>query len=126
MSEMRLVIDSNRLMAGLLKASTSRRIILHDHFSFYAPDYIKIELSKHREYLKRKAKLTDSEFDTLLQILLSQVKLVPYEEFEQEYYQSMEIMEPIEENDSSFLAVGLSLKLDAYGLKTGTFTGRIL
>lgn len=42
---MKLVIDTNRIMAGLLKDSTSRKIILHDSFSFYAPDYIETELN---------------------------------------------------------------------------------
>jgi len=37
---MKLVIDTNRIMAGLLKDSTSRKIILHDSFSFYAPEII--------------------------------------------------------------------------------------
>ena len=38
-------------MAGLLRSSTSRKIILNDNFSFYAPDYIETELTKHRGYL---------------------------------------------------------------------------
>jgi len=53
---MKLVIDTNRIMAGLLKESTSRKIILNNHFLFYAPDYIETELFKHREYLMKKAK----------------------------------------------------------------------
>ena len=54
---MKLVIDTNRIMAGLLKDSTSRKIILHDSFSFFAPDYTETELSKHRPYLMKKAKI---------------------------------------------------------------------
>ena len=53
---MKLVIDTNRIMAGLLRDSTSRKIILHDSFSFYAPDYIETELFKHRVYLVKKEK----------------------------------------------------------------------
>ncbi|MDD5189349.1 MAG: hypothetical protein PHF57_14175 [Methanoregula sp.] len=41
---MKLVIDTNRIMAGFLRDSTSRKIILHDAFSFYAPDYIETGL----------------------------------------------------------------------------------
>jgi predicted nucleic acid-binding protein len=43
---MKLVIDTNRIMAGLLKDSTSRKIILHESFSFFASDYIEAELKK--------------------------------------------------------------------------------
>jgi len=99
-------------MAGLLKISTSRKIILHDHFSFYAPDYIETELTKHREYLMRKSNLAESDYDLLISILLDRVTLVPFEDFEGEYSRALHIMEPFDENDSPFLAVGLACNLD--------------
>jgi len=108
-----LVIDTNRIMAGLLKDSLSRKIILYDHFSFYAPDYIGTELLKHRTYLMKKAKLSGPDFTLLLNILLSRVTLVPFRDFEPDYHRAMQIMEPIDEKDAPFLAVGLSLGLDA-------------
>jgi len=106
---MKLVIDTNRIMAGLLKDSTSRRIILHESFSFFAPDYSETELSKHRPYLMKKAKIPGPDFDLLLHTLLDRITLVPFEDFEHEYEHAMRIMETIDENDSAFLAVGLAL-----------------
>jgi predicted nucleic acid-binding protein len=108
---MKLVIDTNRIMAGLLKESTSREIILDKRFIFYAPDYIETELFRHREFLMKKAKMTESDFDTLLHTLLEQITLVPFEDFEQEYPHAIRIMESIDENDAPFLAVGLALRL---------------
>ena len=105
----KLVIDTNRIMAGLLKDSASRRIILHDSFSFYAPDYIETELDKHRSYLVKKAKLSEENFDLLMQILLDNVELVPFEDFSGDYDRAMSIMETVDENDAPFLAVGLAL-----------------
>ena len=99
-------------MAGLLRSSTSRKIILNDNFSFYAPDYIKTELTKHRGYLMKKAWLNESDFDTILHMLLDKVCLVPFEEFEPEYSRALHVMEPVDVNDTSFLAVGLALHLD--------------
>jgi len=81
---MKLVIDTNRIMAGLLRDSTSRKIILHDAFSFYAPDYIETELFKHRSYLVKKAKISEPDFEILMNILLERVILVPFEDFGQE------------------------------------------
>ena len=109
---MRLVIDTNRIMAGLLKDSTSRKIILHDSFSFYAPDYIEIELHNHRPYLVKKAKIPDRDFDQLMQILLETIELVPFEDFACEYDRAMSIMEPVDENDAPFLAVGIALGIE--------------
>jgi predicted nucleic acid-binding protein len=97
---MRLVIDTNRVMAGLLKDSTSRRIILHRSFSFFAPDYIETELFKHRLYLMKKAKVTTEDFDLIL---------VPFEDFESEYQHAIEVMKAVDENDAPFLAVGIAL-----------------
>jgi predicted nucleic acid-binding protein len=96
-------------MAGLLKYSGSRKIILHDSFSFYAPDYIETELLKHRSYLVKKAKVSEPDFDILMRTLLEKVILVPFEDFEPEFDHAIQIMEPIDENDSPFLAVGLAL-----------------
>jgi predicted nucleic acid-binding protein len=106
---MKLVIDTNRIMAGLLRDSISRKIILHDSFSFFAPDYIETELSKHRPYLMKKAKIPEPDFDLLMHTLLDRIILVPFEDFEHEYEHAMRIMETIDENDSPFLAVGLAL-----------------
>ncbi len=109
---MKLVIDTNRIMAGLLRNSTSRKIILHDSFSFYAPDYIEIEVFKHRSYLMKKAKISEPDFKILMKILLERVTLVPFEDFGQEYDYAMQIMEPVDENDSPFLAVGIALGIN--------------
>ena len=109
---MKLVIDTNRIMAGLLKDSASRRIILHDSFSFYAPDYCETELFKHRSYLVKKAKIPEDDFDLLMQVLLDNVELVPFEDFAGEYDRAMSIMEPVDENDAPFLAVGLALGIE--------------
>jgi predicted nucleic acid-binding protein len=109
---MKLVIDTNRIMAGLLRNSTSRKIILHDSFSFYAPDFIETELNKHRLYLVKKAKIPEDDFDLLMQILLDNVELVPFEDFVDGYDRAMEIMKPVDENDAPFLAVGLALGIE--------------
>jgi len=106
---MNLVIDTNRIMAGLLRDSVSRKIILHDSFSFFAPDYIETEIFKHRPYLMKKAKTPEPDFDLLMHTLLEHVILVPFKDFEHEYGHAMRIMEKIDENDAPFLAVGLAL-----------------
>jgi predicted nucleic acid-binding protein len=108
---MNLVIDTNRIMAGLLRDSVSRKIILHDSFSFFAPDYIETEIFKHRPYLMKKAKIPGPDFDLLMHTLLDQVILVPFEDFEHEFGHAMQIMATIDENDAPFLAVGLALDI---------------
>jgi predicted nucleic acid-binding protein len=47
-----------------------------------------------------------------MQTLLDNVELVPFEDFKREYDRAMEIMEPVDENDAPFLAVGLALGIE--------------
>jgi predicted nucleic acid-binding protein len=49
-------------------------------------------------------------------MLLDQVRLVPFEEFEPEYSSALHVMEPVDVDDTSFLAGGLALHLD--GIRT--------
>ena len=54
---MKLVIDTNRLVAALVKSSITREIILSDRFDLYSPDYILVEIEKNRDFLIKKAKI---------------------------------------------------------------------
>ena len=62
---MERVIDTNRLIAGLLKSSLCREIILHEALTFYAPDYIVTEIQEHCSYICRKAKTEEKDFNVL-------------------------------------------------------------
>ena len=46
---MKLVIDANRVIAALIKQSTTRELLLDMAFEFIAPDFLKTELERHRE-----------------------------------------------------------------------------
>lgn len=56
--------------------------------------------------------MPEPDFDTLLNTLLLHITLVPFEDFEHAYLRANRIMEPVDENDAPFLAVGLALALD--------------
>jgi predicted nucleic acid-binding protein len=70
---MRLVIDSNRVMAGLIKDSVARIIILNEAFDFIAPEYLLIEIEKYKDYLMKKAHQNEREFDLTLSALMERI-----------------------------------------------------
>jgi predicted nucleic acid-binding protein len=109
---MQLVIDTNRIIAGLLRASSARSILFNPAFQFYAPDYILTEIRKHQEYLMAKSHVSREEFDLILSILFSRVILVSFEEFAVAYPRACSLMQGIDENDAPFLSVGIALSLD--------------
>ena len=109
---MKIVIDTNRLMAALLKSSVSREIILSDKLNLYSPDIIISELTKHRKYLMGKANINPREFEIILSSLLERIHLVSFEEFKHEFLNAVNLMKEIDVTDSSFIALALALNAD--------------
>lgn len=109
---MKILVDSNRLMAALIKDSINRKIILSNVFNFYTPDFTLTEINKHKTYLVKKSNTKPEDFDILLYSLLQNINLVPFEEFKHEFMNAVKIMSKIDLNDSAFVAVGLAMNLD--------------
>ncbi len=74
---MKILIDVNRIVAALMKQSTTRDILLDEAFEFVTPDYALSEIEEHREELQKKVKLTKEEFDILLAILFERITILP-------------------------------------------------
>jgi predicted nucleic acid-binding protein len=109
---MRLIIDTNRLAAALIKSSVTREIILNDKFELYSPDYVLTEIDKNREYLIKKARLKNIEFEDILITLLNHIQLIPFKDFKKNYTKAFEIMSNVDPDDTPFLALGMSLNVD--------------
>jgi len=85
---MKLVIDTNRLVAALIKSSVTREIILSDKFDLYSPDYILAEIERNRDFLIKKAKINVKNFEEILLTLLNYIHLIPFEEFKDNYMEA--------------------------------------
>lgn len=62
---MKLVIDTNRVMAAFLKDSICREIIFSKKHEFFTSPYGIKELLKYKEYICKKASITNNEFVSL-------------------------------------------------------------
>ena len=109
---MKLVIDTNRLAAALIKSSLTREIILSDKFDLYSPEYILTEIEKNRDHFIKKAKINEKEFEEILNTLLNHIQLIPFKEFKDKYMEAFKIMRDVDPDDTPFLALGLSLKVE--------------
>jgi predicted nucleic acid-binding protein len=74
---MRLVLDTNILIAALIKDSITRRILLLPDLEFLLPAFALDELAKHRGKIVRFARLKGDELDLLLTLLLMSVTSFP-------------------------------------------------
>ena len=105
---MNIVIDSNILFAALLKDSKVRNIILNYEGYFIFPAYIFEELTEHMEELIKKSKLTETEFNKLLHIILRKVIIVPKEMLKPYKEKAIEIIGKIDIDDAVFFACALA------------------
>ncbi|MEK6918079.1 MAG: PIN domain-containing protein [Nanoarchaeota archaeon] len=111
---MKIVIDSNRIVAALLKDSTTREILLNKKFEFIAPSYVFSEIDKHKDYIIKKAKIHTEEFKTLLSFIFENIKIIPeleYKEFIKKFEKEIK-----DYNDVPYLA--LSSATGAKGIWT--------
>ncbi len=109
---MRLVVDANILFSSLIKDSTTRRIIMLDDINLYTPEYVFIELEKHIDSIQKKSKLNRKSIELLLEIIMTNINVIPIDEYKKYIPEAFKIMKDIDENDTAFLAVALSLKVD--------------
>lgn len=80
---MKILIDTNRIIAALAKKSTTRDILFDEYFEFVTPDYTITEIEEHKEELKNRTKLTDEEFGILLALFFERITIIPESEFKQ-------------------------------------------
>jgi predicted nucleic acid-binding protein len=109
---MKIVIDTNRLIAALLRSSVSREIILNDKFDLSSPDIIVSEINKHRKYLIEKSKIKPGEFEIILSTLLEKISMIPFDDFKHEFMNAVNIMRDIDVTDVAFIAVSLASNAD--------------
>lgn len=109
---MKIVIDTNILMAGLLKDSIVRIILLSQNIKFFIPEHALYEIKKYEMELIKKSGYTQEELKTLMNHLLKNVKIVPKLELKKFIKKAENIMRYIDIKDSSFIAAALSIDAD--------------
>ena len=105
---MKIVVDSNRVIAALIKESTTRKILFDENFEFIAPDFIKTEINKYKVDIIKKAEINKEEFDILLSLIFDNIKIISEKEYG-EFIQEIKL-EASDPKDIPYLAVSLSHK----------------
>ena len=79
---MRIVIDSNRIVAALLKDSTTRSILFNNKFDFIAPAFAKEEVEKHRNEFIKRVGMIPQDFKILVSLIFESVALIHKEDYD--------------------------------------------
>lgn len=78
---MKIVIDSNRVLAALIKDSTTREILFDDYFEFIAPDFLITEIQKYKERVLQAAEIDENEFEILLAFIFEHIIIISEREY---------------------------------------------
>lgn len=109
---MKLVVDTNIIIAGMLRDSTTRKILLHPLFRFYVPEHAFDEIERHKTELIEKSLLTRQRIHKILDRIKRKLTVVPAHEFAGFYKRALEIMKMIDKSDAPFVALALSFDND--------------
>lgn len=109
---MRLVLDTNILIAALIKDSLTRDILFLPDFEFLVPEYALEEVNRHRAKIARHSRLKYTEIDLLLSLLLESVTVVPAEKIAPHLKTAEALIGNIDPGDVPFVALALAVEND--------------
>jgi len=109
---MRLVVDTNRIIATLVKDSASRKILLSDKTDFLTIEITKLEIEEHRQELLDKTRLTNEQLNLALSSLFSRVFVLSDIAVESKMDEAREIMDAIDPDDTPFIVLASAVEND--------------
>ena len=104
-----LVIDTNILLASLIRDSTTRKIIVESGWNFFYPEMSFHEIREYKDLVIDKSGMNEKEYISLLNHLLKHVALVPEEQVKGKIGEAKELLGKIDPDDVIFLATTLSM-----------------
>lgn len=107
-----LIVDTNRIIAALVKDSFSRILITSSPVAFFTIGFSKQEIIKHKEELMKRTDLDESAFDALLGTLYNKLNIIADTILEPYLEEAKKIMETIDPDDVQFIAAALATSCD--------------
>ena len=106
---MKIIIDTNIVVSALLnEQGKTRELLSADDFILYSPDFLLMELEKYKTILIEKSGISEENYDLAISIIISKIKLITYEEF-QEFIEQAEQITP-DPDDVEYFALALKFK----------------
>lgn len=107
---MKLVIDTNIILAALIRDSTTRKILFDTQHEFITPDFSLEEIRKYDELVMSKASVNKQEYDVLINKVFKHIQVVSQHIYQHTYHQAqIDISDP---KDVAFLALARATSND--------------
>ncbi len=111
---MKIIVDTNIIFSALLKTHTTfGQIIFNSEgiFEFYSPHYLRTEIRKHWDRIKKISKLTDQQVEESYDSLLTKINFINEEIIpEKIWVGSEQITNELDIDDTDFVALAKYLK----------------
>lgn len=111
---MQLVVDTNIIIAALIKDSTIRHLLSHLEIDLLTIGFSDIEILKYKSYITKKAEITEKEFDILLEKIRNKLIILDDLIVLQKMEEAKKIMDKIDKNDTPFIALALATNSDIW------------
>lgn len=111
---MKIIVDTNIIFSGLLNStSTIGNLLINSKskFEFYSCSYMRFEIQKHREKLKKISKLSDQQLTDAEFYLFSRLKFINEDLIPEIIWKkALKLTHDIDVDDIDFVALTLYLK----------------
>jgi len=107
---MRLVVDTNRIVAALVKDGVSRKIILHFDGELITVGFGKKEIEAHRAEILEKAKISEVDFELIMDKLFQRIVVLDDTVVTAYLVEAEKAMDKIDKADTIFIAAALATK----------------
>jgi len=105
----KIIVDSNIIFSALLNINSHIGQILINgkyYFDFYAPEFVRFEIFKHKERISTIGKLSDNEFIETYNIILKNITILNHSIIPAKIYKESELIcRNIDIDDTIFVAV---------------------
>lgn len=111
-----IVIDTNILFSSLrAKNSKLREILEKEDCRFFAPNFLMVEIFKHKERIRQKSKITEDEVYEILYKTLYKINFVNEEIISLgNFIAAYKLCTDIDEKDTPFVALTLELEAELW------------
>ena len=113
---MTVVIDTNIIFSILLQnESNLRDIFFKDDITFYAPNFVLLELFNKKEKLLRLSKLSQTEISELLYQILQKIQFISEATISKKSkHKAFLLCKEIDEEDTPFIALALEYNYEIW------------
>jgi len=106
---MQIVLDTNILVASLLKKGPTRAALFSKKFELFSPDNATAEILRNKEEFKRKSSTNERDFTDALELIFENISVVPIEEYAGFREKALSLCPEKHKDDWPFIALALKL-----------------